>query len=279
MIDALLCSGLVGFFSPSPPAPVPQFPEWSVVERAPLILKDANRRYDFSGKRLNFGVMPEEVREYGKPSIHIRKTGIQLSNAYWSGSMEGLHVGSEVFSGKGMRRQHTPIVVKLSKLYTQDIGEDGISIQPRAKVTLTDSQFQGNYRRPGRAGRTDNPPGLDKILQIDGAEVTLENCAFFNGFTALRAKANSKVTLRNCVFVDCNTAISGDGIANPRPGQEYDNGKAGVASITLENCTFWNCRTVMHAFKGCEIYYKNCTAYRSWTWVETEDTGKVFRLR
>ncbi len=257
---------------PDPPASrIPQ--TWRDVQTDPIVLTVPKKSHDYLRKEHILGVMPTEVEEYGKPALHVRADLVKIKNFYWSGSMEGLHVGSEPFTGRGMRNTHEPIRVTLDRIFCRDVGEDAISIQPRARVTLKNSEIRGNWMRDFEF--SGNKPGLDKLMQIDGATVTIENCIFRNGFTGLRAKANSRIILRNCHFVDCKTAISGDGLDNPRSGNTYDNGHAGLCHIKVENCTFYRCFTLFHAFKGCEIHTKKCVGHRCLWWMKS-DEGKVF---
>ena len=116
--------------------------------------------------------------------------------------------------------------------------------------------------------------GLDKLVQINGAEVTFESCTFFNGVSCIRAKANSRVTLKNCRFVDCSTCVSGDGLACPRPGNIYDNGQPGPCRITLIDCEAWNCELLARAYEGCEIQLIDCRLYRGGK-PAREDGGRV----
>jgi hypothetical protein len=234
-------------------------PEWAEKKSERIVLTVPGK-HDFHGTIRAVGNMPKKVKEYGKPALQVKSDNVTVKNFAWRGSMEGVHVGSRSFNPKEMRLKHQPIRVTLAQLFCDDIGEDCVSIQPRAVVTIKNSQFRGNHKLKEGDGET---PGLDKIVQIDGAEVVIEGCTFFNGFTAVRGKANSRITVRNCKFVNCNTAIFADGMANPRPREEYDNGKAGLCSITVENCSFWDCNRAMLAQKGAEITYRDCKFFRT----------------
>lgn len=259
-MHALVVAGLLSCFSPGGTPPKPQSPAWRIEKSAPLEVRRKGVA-DFAGKIHLLGKIPKVVKEYGHPALQVFADGATVRNFAWRGSMEGLHVGSQPFNGSGMRSKHRPISVTLESLYCDDIGEDCVSIQPRARVKLRDSQFRGNWRL--RKGEGNNP-GLDKIVQIDGAEVLIENCTFFNGLTAIRGKANSRIIVRHCRFINCSTCVSGDGVDNPRPGQTYDNGRAGPCEILVENCEFWDCNEVARAFKGCSIRVKNAKLHRTW---------------
>ncbi|MBP7950289.1 MAG: right-handed parallel beta-helix repeat-containing protein [Verrucomicrobiales bacterium] len=269
-MQGIVAAGLLSFFVPAPQKPrvaAPCWPQqWAQAERV-----TEGKERNFAGTIRVLGVMPQVVKEYGRPALHVQAGGVTVRNFAWRGSMEGVHVGSEPFNGRGMRQRHSAIRVTLDGLFCDDIGEDCVSIQPRAVVTLRNSTFRGNFRLKRGEGCN---PGLDKILQIDGATVIVENCGFFNGRTAIRAKANSRVVVRNCWFVDCATCISGDGNANPRPVNPYDNGQAGPARVVVENCRFWDCREVARAFPGCEIELREVQLYRTWK-LKREDGGIV----
>lgn len=176
--------------------------------------------------------------------------------------MEGLHVGSRKFTAREMRQRHQPIKVTLDGIYCDDIGEDGIGIQPRANVLVKNSQFRGRYKLEKGEGKN---PGQDKIFQIDGANVTIENCVFFNGLSPIRGKANSTIVVRNCKFVDCSTCVSGDGVQSPRAhGVPYDNGHAGPCHIIMEDCECWDCKEVARAFPGCKITLRRVKIHDTW---------------
>jgi hypothetical protein len=272
-MNGLICSGLLSFITPAPKPPAPAFPAWEIKNAPPIVLKQANKAYDYAGKIYRMGNIPKWVVEYGIPSLQAKADKITVRNFYWQGSMEGVHVGSQPFNSKGMRQAHQPISVVFENLYCRDIGEDCLSFQPRSQVILRNSEFQGNlYIKPKGEG---NLPGMDKIIQIDGAKVLIENCTFRNGFTAIRGKANSVITVRNCNFIDCRNAVSGDGNPNPRPGQEYDNGSAGVCQIKVENCRFWHCHTLFTASQNCEITTSGCKGYKFLHWSSWKNEGKV----
>ena len=259
-MHSILIAGLFSFFQPEPPKPVLQTPEWKEVKSAPLQVKKAGT-FDYAGKIHVLGKIPPVVKEYGTPALHVFVSDVTVKNFAWRGSMESLHVGSRPFTGPEMRKRHQPIQVTLDNLFCDDIGEDAIGIQPRAIVTLKNSQFRGNFGI--KKGEGENP-GLDKIVQIDGATVTIENCTFFNGLSPIRAKANSVVHIKNCKFVNCSTCVSGDGLDTPRGRKPYDNGKAGPCKIFVENCECWDCAEFARAFEGCVIELKNVKMHDTW---------------
>ena len=207
-----LVAGLASFLIPAPRAPKIHRPMDPSVASVPLKIAKPGR-YDFAGKIFVMGKVPKRVVEYGTPSLQVMAMGVSVQNFAWRGSMESLHVGSEPFTPKGMRQRHSALRVTLENLFCDDVGEDCVSIQPRAQVTIRDSQFQGQYLLT--KGSSDGA-GLDKLVQIDGAKVTMEHCDFYNGVRAVRGKANSVIALRGCRFVGCETAITGDGDFNPR---------------------------------------------------------------
>jgi Right handed beta helix region len=222
--------------------------------------------HDFAGKIYIMGKIPRIVKEYGTPALHVMSDRTTVRNFAWRGSMESLHVGSRPFNGEDMRKRHDPIKVTLDRLFCDDIGEDGVSIQPRANVLLKNSQFRGNYGIV--AGEGENP-GQDKVVQIDGATVTIENCNFFNALSPIRAKANSTVIVRNCKFIHCGSCVSGDGMRNPNHNPPnglppYDNGKAGPSRIIVEDCECWDCKEVARAFPGCTIELHNVKIHSTW---------------
>lgn len=246
-------------------------PEWPEVAAKRVELRKEGV-YSYGGRIRRMGRMPRRVREYGRPALHVFGDGVVVRGFAWRGSMEGVHAGSRPFDGRNMRQRHLPVRVTFDGLFCDDIGEDCVSIQPRAHVTLRNSRFRGNFLR--RRGEGDRP-GMDKIVQIDGATVVIENCDFFNGATAIRGKANSRIVVRNCRFVDCGTAIAGDGGPNPRPGQEYDNGRAGKCVIEVVDCTFWRCRTAFRADDGCTITVRRSAAWETWRERSATGSGRV----
>lgn len=260
-MQVLAIAGLFSFLAKEPPKPIPQAPNWPVVASAPIQVWKAGT-HNFSGKIHSMGKIPPVVKEYGTPSLHVFKGGVTIRNFAWRGSMEGLHVGSRKFTAREMRQRHQPIKVTLDGIYCDDIGEDGIGIQPRANVLVKNSQFRGRYKLEKGEGKN---PGQDKIFQIDGANVTIENCVFFNGLSPIRGKANSTIVVRNCKFVDCSTCVSGDGVQSPRAhGVPYDNGHAGPCHIIMEDCECWDCKEVARAFPGCKITLRRVKIHDTW---------------
>ena len=277
-MQAILIAGLLSFVKPAPGPPKLKVPEGPVVNHVPFVVQKSGV-HDYAGKIYILGKMPRVVKEYGKPALHAFTDGTTVRNFAWRGSMESLHVGSRPFNGKDMRKRHHPIKVTLDRLFCDDIGEDGVSIQPRATVILKRSQFRGNFGLVDGEGEN---PGQDKIVQIDGATVTIENCDFFNALSPIRAKANSIVIVRNCNFVHCGTCVSGDGLKNPNHKPEmglsaYDNGKPGPARIIVEDCEFWNCGEIARAFPGCTIEVKNVKLHS--TWRKARESGGTVILR
>lgn len=267
-----LVAGLASFLIPGPRAPKIQRPVDPPVASRPIIIAKPGT-YDFAGKIHVMGKVPALVVEYGTPSLQVMVKGVSIHNFAWRGSMESLHVGSQPFTPKGMRQRHSALQVTLDNLFCDDVGEDCVSIQPRAKVTIKRSQFQGRYKL---SKGTSDAAGMDKLIQIDGAKVTMENCDFFNGVRAVRGKANSTITLRSCRFVRCETAITGDGDFNPRPSDPYDNGRPGMCRIVAEDCTFWDCDAVAKAYPNCTIELVRCKIYRTRQW-DSGGGGKVIR--
>ena len=221
------------------------------------------------------GRIPWQVWEYGAPALAVRADRAVVRGFAWRGSMEGVNIGSHPFTPKAMRERHRPIRVVLENLWCDDVGEDAVSVQPRAVVTIRRSHFRGNHGRL----ETNDPDvrGLDKIMQIDGAVVTLENCVFFDAVSAVRVKTNSRVVLRNCIFVRCSTCVSGDGLACPRPGNLYDHGEPGRCLITLINCEAWDCGVLARAYDGWVVRLVDCRVHG--TRLAREDGGRVQRYR
>ena len=243
--------------------------------RGPRVTVGEAGRRSFPREVRRVGRVPWQVREYGVPALAVRADGARVSGFAWRGSMEGVNVGSHPFTARAMRERHRPIRVVLEDLWCDDVGEDAVSIQPRAVVTLRNCHFRGNH---GRLETTDaNVRGLDKIMQIDSADVTLENCVFFDAVSAVRAKTNSRVVLKNCVFVNCSTGVSGDGLACPRPGNLYDHWEPGRCVITLIGCEAWDCGLLARAYEGCVIRLVDCRVHS--TRLAREDGGKVRRYR
>jgi len=254
-------AGLLSFLTSEPVKPVPSAPKWPVVQSKRIEVTMPGV-YDYSGKIYSMGKIPRVVKEYGTPSLHVFVDDVTIRNFAWRGSMEGLHVGSRPFTGKEMRKRHKEINVTLDGLFCDDIGEDCVEIQPRAKVLVRNSQFRGKYGIEKGEGEN---PGQDKIFQINGADVTIENCTFFNGLSPIRAKANSTILIRNCKFVNCATCVSGDGLDCPKGHYPfYDNGKAGPCRIVMENCECWDCNEVARAFEGCTIILRHVQVHDTW---------------
>jgi hypothetical protein len=251
-----------------PAAPGPE-------RRRPRLTVNTSGNKSFAGEVRRVGKIPWHVREYGRPALAVRADGAVVRGFAWRGSMEGVNVGSHPFTPRAQRARHRAIRVTLDHLWCDDIGEDAVSIQPRAVVTIRHSHFRGNH---GRLHTGDsNVRGLDKILQIDSATVILENCVFYDAVSAVRAKTNSRVILKNCQFVNCSTCVSGDGLACPRPGNLYDNGEPGRCLITLINCEAWNCGLLARAYEGCEIQLVDCKTHS--TRISRENGGRVRKYR
>lgn len=271
LMSMLMWAGVAGAL-----AGPPEWPEAPGKERrGPRVTVKTAGKHTFPREVRRVGRIPWQVREYGTPALAVRADRAVVRGFAWRGSMEGVNVGSHPFTAQGMRQRHRPIRVTLERLWCDDVGEDAVSIQPRAVVTIRDSQFRGNH---GRLKTTDpDVRGLDKIVQIDSATVTFENCLFYDAVSAVRAKTNSRVILKNCVFVNCSTCVSGDGLACPRPGDLYDNGEPGRCVITLINCEAWNCALFVRAYEGCVIRLVDCRVHR--TKLSRENGGKVRRYR
>lgn len=253
-------AGLLSYLIPTGRAPNHVSPVEPMVASQPKVISTSGP-HDFSGHIYSLGIIPPVVKEYGIPALHVKADRASVQNFAWRGSMEALHVGSRPFNGRDMRKPHAPIMVKLDRLFCDDIGEDGVSIQPRAQVKITNSQFVGNY---GLRRGEGNNPGLDKIVQIDGADVIIEDCDFFHGLSPIRAKANSTVLVRRCRFIRCATCVSGDGVDNPKGRIPYDNGTAGPCHVIVEDCECWDCKEVARAFTGCTIELRNIKLHRTW---------------
>jgi len=271
----LVC--LAGFFGwgvavAGPPEwPLPPGPE----RRRPAVTVATRGEHAFRSEVRRVGRLPWKVREYGRPALAVRADRAVVRGFAWRGSMEGVNVGSQAFTGRGQRERHRPIRVTLDGLWCDDVGEDAVSIQPRAVVTIRNSHFRGNH---GRLETADSDVrGLDKLVQIDSATVIFENCLFYDGVSAIRAKTNSRVLLRNCIFVNCSTCVSGDGWACPRPDSIYDNGEPGRCVITLINCEAWDCGLLARAYDGCEIRLVDCRVHR--TKLSSEKGGQIRRYR
>lgn len=264
-MTALLIAGLASFLKSAPPAPVMPVLVAPMVAHAPFKISRPGT-HDFAGKIYSLGTIPSVVKEYGVPVLQVFVDGATVRHFAWRGSMEALHVGTQAFTGTGMRQRHGVIHSVLEQLWCDDIGEDCISIQPRAVVTLRDSQFQGRYGLVPGEGEN---PGQDKMIQIDGATVTIENCDFYHGLSPIRAKANSTVYVRHCRFVGCGSCVSGDGLKNPAHKEApwlppYDNGQPGPCHIVLEDCACWHCGEVARAFPGCTIELRRVKLYATW---------------
>ncbi len=274
-MNALLIVGLLSFVKSAPPVPRLITPEGRELKHAPLVVTKPGV-HDYAGKIYVLGKMPRIVKEYGVPALHVMSDRTTVRNFAWRGSMEALHVGSQPFNGDTMRKRHKEINVTLDQLFCDDIGEDGVSIQPRANVVLKRSQFQGRYGLVEGEGEN---PGQDKIVQIDGATMTIEHCDFFNALSPIRAKANSTVIVRHCNFVGCGTCVSGDGLRNPNHNEPnrrppYDNGKPGPSRIIIEDCECWDCGEIARAFPGCVIEVRNVKIHSTWRKAR-ESGGKV----
>ena len=254
----------------------PRWPDPPGRERqAGRVVIDHPGSRQFQGMVRRVGHIPWVVKEYGRPALQVRADGVRVDGFAWRGSMEGVNVGSETFDSHGMRRVHQPIRVVLENLWCDDIGEDCVSIQPRARVTMRDSSFRGNHGLLPTEGA--DVRGLDKIVQIDGAEVMMENCEFHHGVSAVRGKANSRIVLKRCRFINCSTCVSGDGLANPRPAHPYDNGSPGRCVITLIECEAWDCALLARAYAGCEIRVVDCRLHRTRLRSEKGGTVRMYR--
>jgi hypothetical protein len=236
---------------------------WALLATAsaiePIVIKRSGTyRWD---ELRDYKAMPRRVVEYGSPALHVRADNVQIDGFAWRGSMEGVHVGSRPFTPEGMRQRHLPIRVELRGLFCNDVGEDALAIQPRAIVTLRDSSLTGRYRRWWRTNR--DTPGRDKLIQIDGANVTIIGCKFYRGVCAVRVRANSRVTLRDCEFFNCDTCVYADGAANPRSANPYDNGQPGLSNVTLINCRAHTCQVFAYADVGGRIRIDRCPDIKS----------------
>ena len=220
-----------------------------------------------------FGPLPDRVFEYGVPALQIKSSGVDVRQFAWRGSMEGVRVDPLTFSGQSMRRKHRPIGARLSGLFCDDVGEDAISIAPRARVHISRSTVVGNY---GRKRGSSSAPGQDKLVQIDGAQVTIEKCDFYHGARAIRAKANTTLIVRDCRFIRCKDCVTGSAEANPGPENPYDNGQPGACHITLINCEAWDCGSLARAHKGCTITLINCRVHDT---TLTQGDGGTFFFR
>ncbi len=250
--------------------PALKIPSLLSVHARPTVVDEPGEFYRRGFQELQH--IRHRVQEYGRPVLRVAVDRVTVRHFAWRGGMEGVRVDPFHFSPTSMRRFHPALRVKLEGLFCDEVGEDAVSIAPRSIVDLTSSTFAGNF---GRKKATGDRPGQDKLVQIDGADVVISHCDFFYAARAVRAKANSHVTIQNCRFIKCKTCVSGDGMANPRRSDPYDNGQPGTCRITLIDCEAWDCDVLALAHRQCIITLIRCSTHD--TKLAKEDGGKIIK--
>lgn len=225
----------------------------AIAERRQGILLERPGRYDFGWRLQRFATLDDPVMEYTEPALQIASDGVLVERLAFAGSMEGLHIATvHPFGSSSRRRKHGRIRGTISGLWSEDIGEDALTIGPRAVLRLEHALLRGRYR-PGHPidGRK---PGMDKAIQNDGGSLFAGPDVVLGSFVrAYRGKANSVAVLDGVRFVDCHNPVRGDGLANPREDWPFDRGKPGLCLIVVRNSRFENCHIPFRAGPGCLI--------------------------
>ena len=194
---------------------------------------------DYGGVIHDFDRMPSKVEEYGTPAAIFSESGT-VSNLFWRGSEEGVHVGSRTkFSGRERRKPYKRIHVEFEGLYCDEFGEDGFTIDTLGKATIRRCGFRGRSDKGANGDR----PGEDKFGQIDGGWLVLDGDpvderVFERCVRALRGKANSVLDIRRADFTRCREAIKGDGDDNPKKGNPFFNGRAGPCLVWIGTVSY-----------------------------------------
>lgn len=209
--------------------------------------------YDFQWRLHRFDTMETPVREYTEPAFQIAGDGIVVERFAFAGSMEGPHISSvHPFSGLNRRRPHERVRGVVRGLWSVDIGEDALSLGPRAVLRLENTRLRGRHE-PGQPYDGDLP-GMDKGIQNDGGSLfTGPGVVLENFVRAYRGKANSVAVLDGVRFVECHNPVRGDGLANPRSDWPFDRGEEGLCLIVVRNSVFTDCHNPFRAGPGCVI--------------------------
>ena len=209
--------------------------------------------YDFGWRRHRFDTLAVPVVEYTEPALQIAVDGVVVERFAFEGSMEGPHIASvHPFGARERRQPHQPIRGIMRGLWSDDIGEDALTIGPRATLELQHAWLRGRHR-PGRPWDGDLP-GQDKGIQNDGGTLLAGPGVRLENFVrAYRGKANSVGVLDGVRFFACHNPVRGDGGANPREDWPFDRGQPGLCLIVVRNSEFIACETPFFAGPGCVI--------------------------
>lgn len=240
----------VGF---NPPAVRAAMSSADVVPMSGGLLLRQPGRYDFGWRLHRFDTMAVPVVEYTEPALQIAEDGVVVERFAFEGSMEGPHISPvHPFSGLGRRRDHRPIRGVMRGLWSEDIGEDALTVGPWATLELEHAMLRGRHL-PGRPWDGDLP-GEDKGIQNDGGTLLAgPGVTLANFVRAYRGKANSVGVLDGVRFVECHNPVRGDGEANPREDWPFDRGEPGLCLIVVRNTVFIDCHNPFRAGPGCVI--------------------------
>lgn len=203
---------------------------------------------DFSVKMWDFGYLDPSIpiaAPHPRPALFLNES-CEVKNFSWKGAAAGIYIGSQTNSPGALRGKQATLEFSLENCFCEDVGHSAVSVFGGSKGVIRNCNFRGNYKLNPLVERG---PGQTALIYIHGAEVLIENCLFFNCLTPIVIKANSKVTIKNCGFSVCKSAVGIDGYANPRIGDEYYNGKQGLAEVLIQGCEFFKCENFVFAGK------------------------------
>lgn len=170
-----------------------------------------------------------------------------VENFEWRGAMGAVVIGSNKTDAFSLRRKHKDIEVVIKGFHCENIGLRALEVFHKAKVTIENCSFRGNWKLEKLV---ENGVGQGNLIKINGAEVAFKNCYFYNCINPVLVNSNSNVIFDGCHFAIAKTAISINGLPNPRKNDEIDGGKAGFSTVEVKNCTFFNCKRVALVEEG-----------------------------
>ncbi len=229
--------------------------------RFPIQNKDKDHPFYYESKfnkLYNYGCLDyEKVIEPSYDYCFFIQKNLTINDFSWKGAKEGMFVGSNDPTPRKLRDLHKPINVEIHRAFCEDVGRNAIQIFAESKVLIKDCCFRGNYKmvHPYLAGA----PGQDNLIEINGGEVTIDNCLFFNSKVPIIIKASSKVIIKNSFFSVCDVGIFIDGRDNPRQNDTYYKGR-GPASLEIENTSGFKTNVLTRAETGSKVSMRNCEA-------------------
>lgn len=131
--------------------------------------------------------------------MRISATNVTVRNFGYKNAPDGIHIGS-ADDGQGYNSGTTLKNIRLENV-TGWACEDALTTQYGVKdLTIVNSKFYGNpdYSK------------ADKILQLNFADVTIENSEFYDTLVCVMFKGGQTIKIKNSFFSGCERAVVGE---------------------------------------------------------------------